>query len=101
MTQHTPGPWRYNPDFDEIQSDSGLGLPILAKIKRGGGDWPEDEEADANARLMSSAPELLRLLQSILDWQPITGTLEHVTIDWLTHQQIRKTLACVMAEEQA
>lgn len=87
----TPGPWRYNPDFDEIQADNGLGVPILAKIERGSEDRPESPEANANALVMAAAPELLACLEALMHGQPERGTIT-VTIGWMTHAQMRSAI---------
>jgi hypothetical protein len=91
LMKNTPGPWRYNPDFDEIQADNGLGIPILAKIERGGDDRPDGEEATRNALLMAAAPELLACLEALLYDQPESGTVT-VTIGWMTLEQIRRVI---------
>ncbi len=58
--KHTPGPWRFSPsDFEGefiITGSNELGgsvLPILGRTH----NWPHN--AEANARVMAAAPELL------------------------------------------
>ncbi len=68
---HTPGPWRVMP---ESQAQS----PWIVGDAEGGsiadcepcGPWMPDEVADANARLIASAPDLLAALRGYLDARP-------------------------------
>jgi hypothetical protein len=60
-TNHTPAPWfavQYANCFD-IQSEQGYCLNNVL-------DLEQDDNAEANARLIASAPELLEALQSLL-----------------------------------
>ena len=64
MTQHTPGPWRVDPDHcRDVQTADGA---IEICLAEGGEPYgknlfsvPSMEEAHANARLIAAAPELL------------------------------------------
>lgn len=62
-TQHTPGPWYIEDDFIEPNqrkiSCQGLGLALTF------GDT--EEEAQANAALVSAAPELLEACLQLID----------------------------------
>jgi hypothetical protein len=64
---HTPGPWTVGLySFDNVQGAHGIfpkdcRIPICHSIM--GGDL---EEADANARLIAAAPELLVALRALL-----------------------------------
>lgn len=62
-TQHTPGPWFCSGPFvgPRLRDDSG----ILIKVARVSGD-ETDDEAIANARLISTTPELLELAYQYL-----------------------------------
>lgn len=71
-TKHTPGPWIYGPEIgpDCTRIDDQKGKVIAAVKTRQITSWeharPEyswDEEGAANARLISSAPELLEALK--------------------------------------
>jgi len=52
MAQHTPGPWKANPDFHEIQTDEGYGA--IAKYT-----LPED------GPIIAIAPEALTALRNL------------------------------------
>jgi hypothetical protein len=58
--RHTPGPWRY---FNYAGSDFGICEDSDGRDGRGARDFGlvrgDDDEAEANAALISSAPELL------------------------------------------
>ena len=63
MTRHTPAPWLIEPHtygrFDAyIVSETGT----LARVFRHGDNLAIDEECEANARLISVAPDLLEAL---------------------------------------
>jgi len=83
--KHTPGPWQSIID-DTGGQWSGWPLCITAEneddkpVVRTGGQWPYEwdaatsqREAVANARLIASAPDLLKQLQSVLACLEITG----------------------------
>jgi hypothetical protein len=62
-TKHTPGPWEANQWYDEETGVSGWSfsaggylLPLSAL------ETDDPEEAEANARLIAAAPELLKAL---------------------------------------
>ena len=59
--QHTPGPWSIN-NGRCIYGNDGMIRPFVAEIA----DDHNDAETAANARLISSAPDLLAALQAIL-----------------------------------
>lgn len=72
MSKHTPGPWT----MDEVRTDSGRAFRIgsgemlragkgccIIYDDHGGGD----NERKANARLIVTAPDLLTLLQELID----------------------------------
>lgn len=67
-TQHTPGPWTIRPyNFDDVQGAHGIfpegcRIPICHSIM--GNDLGQ---ADANARLIAAAPDLLACLLDVLD----------------------------------
>ena len=62
---HTPGPWAaYPPEFTDgkcwtVQTDSGMTVRVC------GGDTPEN---GGNARLIAAAPELLALLNRMVQY---------------------------------
>lgn len=68
-TQHTPGPWRqYLPEPDDsyclIFSECG-GITVAQAERWNRENETERTEAEANARLIASAPELLYALESL------------------------------------
>lgn len=79
-TQHTPGPWHKGIGNGEgfVFSDSGrtrleeggTTLYSVAQVNRG---W-NDLEDEANARLISAAPELLAALEGLLNALPSATT---------------------------
>ncbi len=74
--QHTPGPWVYAPDFDSAGKRAKvttvaqccefvIGLPSAYE----GGNFRDGDpsgEAEADARLIAAAPELLEALQAVM-----------------------------------
>lgn len=80
MTRHTPGPWRHNAVgrlkacavWADATVDHALGPESAVFIcsthatQTRFADAPEDEQ-DANARLIASAPELLAACKAVLD----------------------------------
>jgi hypothetical protein len=80
MSKHTRAPWkkgndciiaeidRHVPTLIAITGNYGMGIPAII---------PDDEEAEANERLMIAAPEMLEALEVIADRNrfnlPMTG----------------------------
>lgn len=84
---HTPGPWLFC-------DDSGPHRNIWAEarmIARVDGDEVDCEAADANARLIASAPELLQALEravALIAWE-----LKHdVTNEWPNASGIKQEI---------
>ncbi len=78
MSKHTPGPWEWNTARTRMNDDRGR--PVLMD---GEGIWDlcapvmhGDARADANARLIAAAPELLATLQGILEFDGLSP-LDH------------------------
>jgi hypothetical protein len=73
--QHTPGPWRTDPDFArDVQSADGK-IAIYSPFQCGDDRIKElrlfaplRSEAEANARLIAAAPDLLAALRALTDW---------------------------------
>lgn len=62
MKTHTPGPWAYDKDSNEIFSCNeahGCGWVALVKGNDSNGQPLPEEERQANAKLIAAAPELL------------------------------------------
>jgi hypothetical protein len=64
-TQHTKGPWKFGSSNDDSVYKRNIGgsdgYHVAVASSR------EDDEVDANARLIAAAPDLLEALQSIVD----------------------------------
>lgn len=59
---HTPGPWKHDKSRDTIHSEHpNFKFSLICKIASG----ENREEEDANARLITSAPDLLSALETI------------------------------------
>lgn len=68
--RHTPGPWHIHPDHPRAVDASG-GVEICVAqfaIRQGGNDVQMVVEAEANARLIAAAPDLLAALENALRW---------------------------------
>jgi hypothetical protein len=72
MSKHTPGPWYEDAGYICTKSDEGDFI-ILAEMHStfgpddyGVDQWRlEDDELDANARLIAAAPEMYELIQAL------------------------------------
>lgn len=71
MEKHTPGPWvfgEFRGDMVEIEPTNG-GLPVARVYCKDSGE----RRANANARLITSAPELVDALQRAIAWAESLG----------------------------
>ncbi len=64
MSKHTKGPWAINEFLVYAENGNGCTLATINSTSKG----ISDEEAQANARLIAAAPELLEACQSSLQW---------------------------------
>lgn len=63
MSKHTPGPWTADDnDSYSVWSVYGYNNQRLANV------FGDSAEADANARLIAAAPELLEACQTFAEW---------------------------------
>jgi len=60
--KYTPGPWRYGSPTDEILTKEGTPICSISVSR----NQVSKEQADANARLLAAAPELLRALNLMI-----------------------------------
>ncbi len=68
MSKHTPGPWHHTGrEFNDVR-DSDDELVAVALHLRVGQPQRSVQEAEANARLIAAAPELLEALQQALEF---------------------------------
>ena len=70
-TKHTPGPWKLNTDGDTGMNDSGcildsIGHVIVTEIYGTFKNGRTTGEAEANARLIAAATDLLAALRAIV-----------------------------------
>ena len=74
---HTPGPWEYLED--DCSDDERHGVIAkcndlwIATCLRSGTEASTEAEAEANARLIAAAPDLLAVLQSLLSYVECDG----------------------------
>jgi hypothetical protein len=63
MSGHTPGPWKYDDWSEGINSKNGWVCHIPQDDCA---DYKADGELEANARLITSAPEMLEVLEELV-----------------------------------
>lgn len=74
---HTPGPWAYDAESQEVFSDDarhGAGWIAFIKGNDGEGRPLTEPERLANARLIAAAPDLLDALRGVMNWWAETST---------------------------
>jgi len=96
MSPHTQGPWTV--ENNSIYGNAGMIRPFIASVE----DDHGDEETNANARLIASAPELLDVCRCAL--ADLEGVLpeydperEHPA--WETLQELRVAIAKATGEQ--
>ena len=82
---HTPGPW--SDDWiirgaSHIDGHRANGEPIPSLRRVVAHVIDRDEEAEANARLIAAAPEMLEALQTIMDRCGASGNSRHDKLIW-------------------
>lgn len=91
MTQHTPGPWTV--PIKRVSHNQGFA------IMAGGvrvADTIEDHsavDAEANAHLISAAPDLLAACRAVVEWAEESGRMESNAKDEQLWQQILAAIA--------
>jgi len=70
---HTPGPWHYEQSSQEfgtgptVESEFG----IIVHMPQ-----PEDDEGQANARLIAASPDMMAALEALIKWEQYMGGFE-------------------------
>lgn len=80
---HTPGPWHYDDQGFWVEVNGLSGLPVRTKDRvlniafaLTGNDSPDSYTAEANARLISCAPEMLEALEELIRHIPAFKTVQ-------------------------
>lgn len=75
--KHTPGPWRVGNHYSEVIGDMPANPPFRGMtdecVKHYGGYLIAESCAEADARLIAAAPELLDALESCINYGAMTG----------------------------
>lgn len=89
--KHTPGPWRDSYDRGYFVETVHDGLPSSGSICNiEGGDGCSKEEALANARLISGAPELLQAAKWALQFMKVPSGVQNFTLIEALERSIAK-----------
>ncbi len=99
--KHTPGPWRVSSespriikkDYRAIGSDAGFLIASTMGHDKSG-FYASEQEADANALLITAAPELLEALEELL------AATQHLEPCPATADKARAAIAKAKGEEQ-
>jgi hypothetical protein len=69
MNKHTPGPWKYaaNSELYAVVGKTGNVVIAFEPDQYGYGN---EEEVTANSRLIAAAPELLEILEALIEKHP-------------------------------
>lgn len=92
---HTPGPWTAQPRYKgerapfEILANHGADSPALILALSHGGFNVED--ANANARLIAAAPDLLAALEALLDTPALAHAMD--VFDQVACEEARRAIA--------
>lgn len=90
MTKHTPGPWECRPS-----NEYGWTYEITNK------EGNDDTQAEANARLIAAAPDLLEALQSVHQWMDDQADAQskggHATFDLMMLREQRDKARAAIA----
>ena len=81
---HTPGPWQIG---GELISQKGTNKEIASVWAHSANRKfsPRQSEADANARIMAAAPEMLEALQVLAEWPRKSITVDG---EWLNYSTV-------------
>ena len=93
-TKHTPGPWCLSDESPMIIEDECKVIVGSASTYPNSGYFPGQKEAEANARLIAAAPELLEALEKALDDSACDG--DQCGTEW--HELARAAIAKAKGE---
>jgi len=95
-TKHTPGPWIVcdSPDGLHVTMEHGVRIAELYGVPSG--RFPETPEA--NARLISAAPDLLEALEA---WMEVVDEVRIATYSEETQERMRKGRAALAKATEA
>lgn len=77
--KHTPGPWTFDKDAEEITCEKRRGMAAIATVETGWAE-PFESEQQANAHLIAAAPDLLAALREAR--RVIATALKSTAPDW-------------------
>lgn len=90
MTEHTAGPWHFKADQFSIYANRNTQEVTIAELAR----WETDkDEVEANANLISAAPDLW--LAALAALSLLSGSIDAKDKDFVTEDLMR---ACLRAE---
>lgn len=93
MSKHTPGPWYHTGrEFNDVR-DSDDELVAVALHLRVGQPERSLQEAEANARLISAAPDLLEALELMYACYADPSWISHKQQEDKIHAQVRSAIA--------
>lgn len=71
MSGHTKGPWkaRVNPDGGRLSVEGADGTAVVAGCGCCDSPWTDKAHAEANARLIAAAPDLLAACKALLQFE--------------------------------
>src|SRR5690606_3860687 len=110
MSKHTPGPWKLkhvkngHHIFMGQATRTPWHYPSHCKIEYEHDVWPEDgeqyEEAEANARLIAAAPELLGVCKSALSFIEALRNNGTINRTWSGEERLRQIIAKATANKK-
>ena len=95
MTEHTTGPWTVGA-YDNVACETwiyppGYDTPSVARVPVADG-LRDDQEQEANARLIAAAPDLLAVLQEVVAAPYMSKAADD---EWATDEAIKNARAAI------
>ena len=90
--KHTPGPWRIG-KYGEVLTKKNERL-LLTGVSLTSGNHPDQEEADANARLLVASPELLKACKEAYKYLKFSHGEKGYKVVELLERAIAKVKEC-------